>query len=186
MNRHAALTLGVVILVALSAAGAVRGATTKSTPAVTTKVMLAELAVNHYPVAHPKKLTCRGLGAGVKGRYTSFRCVATVKPHRQRRFYTRPIAKGGWLCAGKKLSHCVMLARGFFPAPAADNQGWQAIAVLGWLQAHHIRTGGASLNCSGFRSPMSCVLRKTPPVTVVLTYQKIAGGYVETASLRSR
>lgn len=183
-RQTAALTLGCAIVVALSTAGGMRAATTKS-PAVTTKVMVAGLEAIHYPVAHPKNLTCRGLGAAVKGRHTSFRCVATLKAHRQRRFYTRAIAKGGWLCAGKKLSRCLMLGHGFFPAGAADNQGWQAIAVLGWLQAHHIDKGGASLSCTGLRSPMTCTLTKKPAVAVILTYQKTRGGYVEAARRRT-
>ena len=181
IGLQVALTLGVAIVVALYAVGAVHGATAKSDPTVTTKVMVAGLKAIHYPVAHPKKLTCRGLGAPVKGGHTAFRCVATLKKHRERRFYTRSIAKGGWLCAGKGPSDCVMLRRGSFPASAADNQGWQEIAVVGWLQAHHIDAGGASITCIGTRSPMTCTLRKKPAVHVVLTYQRAGADYVETA-----
>jgi hypothetical protein len=185
VTRQAALALVIATLFALFAGGAARGAATKSGPSVTAKVMVAGLKANHYPVADPRKLTCHGLGTGGKGRHTSFRCVATVKPHQQRRFYSRAIGKGGWLCAGKRRSRCVMLEHGFFPAPAADNQGWQSIAVLGWLQAHQIdKSSAASLSCAGIRSPMTCTLRTTPAVTVVLSYQKTRGGYVETASLR--
>jgi hypothetical protein len=184
MNRHAALTLGLAIVLALSTAGAVRADATAKSPAVTTKVMVAGLKAIQYPVAHPKKLTCRGRGAAVKGRHTSFRCVATMKAHRQRRFYTRSVAEGGWMCAGKRLSRCAMLSHGFVPASAADNQGWQAISVLGWLQAHHVKSGVASVSCTGIRSPMTCTLTKKPAVTVVLAYQKVRGGYVETATRR--
>lgn len=100
---------------ALCAVGAVRRATTKASPAVTTPVMVAGLKAIHYPVASPKNLTCRGLGITVQGRHTSFRCVATLAAHKERRFYTRAVAKGGWLCAGKTLSRCAMLRTGFFP-----------------------------------------------------------------------
>jgi len=181
--RYAALALGLAIVVALSAVGAVRGATTKSSPAVTTKVMVEGLKTIGYPVAHPKRLTCRGLGAASNGRHTSFRCVATLKAHKQRRFYTRAVAKGGWLCAGRTRLHCVLLARGFVPASAADNQGWQETAVLGWLQAHNIdRNGTLGLSCVGTKSPLTCTLHAQPPVTVTLTYHRAGAGYVETAS----
>jgi hypothetical protein len=180
---QAALTLGVVIVVALSAAGAMRGATSNSSPTVTTKVMVEGLKAIHYPVGHPKRLTCRGLGATLNGRHTSFRCDATLKTHRQRRFYTRAVAQGGWFCAGKTLSGCVMLGRGFVPASAADNQGWQEIAVVGWLQAHNIDGSGAlGVSCIGTKSPMICTLRTKPPVTVALAYSRVGAGYVETAS----
>ena len=183
MKRHAALSVGVAI-VALCAPGAGR-ATAAQSPAVTTKVMVAGLEAIRYPVAHREKLTCRGLGAAVEGRrHTSFRCVVTLTAHRQRRFYARPAATGGWLCAGRKRTGCSLLSHGFFPASAADNQGWQATAVLGWLQAHHVDTGSASLGCSGIRSPMTCTLGKKPAMTVVLSYRRAAGGYVESARRR--
>ena len=182
LGLRAALTLVVAIAVALCAVGATRGAAVKSRPTVSTKVMVEGLKAIQYPVARPKRLTCRGLGTAVKGRYTSFRCVAVVK-HRRRRFYTRAVAKGGWLCAGKASSGCAVLKRGFFPTSAADNQGWQEIAVAGWLQAHRVKASrGVAISCTSLRSPMTCTLRKNPPVTVVLTYQKTRAGYVETAS----
>jgi hypothetical protein len=176
-----ALALGVSIVVAVYGPAVTRGAT-KSGPTSTTNVMVAGLKAIQYPVAHPRKLTCRGLGAAVKGRHRSFRCVATLNAHRERRFYARTAAKGGWLCAGKTLSGCVILKRGFFPASAADNQGWQETAVIGWLQAHHFHVNGASLSCTGTKSPLTCTLTKRPPVTVILSYQKAAAGYVETAT----
>jgi hypothetical protein len=176
-----ALTLAVAITLALCAGGMTRAAITTN-PTVTNKVMVEGLEAIHYPVAHATKLTCRGSGAAAKGGHTSFRCVATLKGHRERRFYTRAIAKGGWLCAGKVLSDCRLLARGFFATSAADSQGWQQIAVLGWLQAHHITAGGTSgVSCTGTRSPMTCTLRRNPPVTVVINYQKSGGGYIESA-----
>jgi hypothetical protein len=182
-RRPAAFALGLAIVVAVSAVGGVHGATPKSRPVVTTKVMVEGLKAIGYPVAHPRRLTCRGLGAATHGRHTSFRCVATLKSHRRRPFYTRAIAKGGWLCAGKRLSHCVLLGRGFVPASAADNQGWQETAVLGWLQAHEIdRNGALSLSCVGTKSPMTCTLHAKPPVTVTLTYYRAGPGYVETAT----
>jgi hypothetical protein len=185
ISLHIAFTLAAAIVVALYAVGTMRAATTNRGPTVTTKVMVAGLEAIHYPIAHPKKLTCRGLGASVKGGHRSFKCVAILKEHRERRFYAQPVAKGGWLCAGKALSSCVTLKRGFFPAPAADNQGWQEIAVLGWLQAHHIDANGrVSLSCTGVRSPMTCTLNKRPTVAVVLTYQKAGAGYVESATRR--
>jgi hypothetical protein len=171
---------GVAIVAALYAVGVMRGATANSSPAVTAKTMVTALEAIHYPVAHPRKLNCRGLGA-VQGRHRTFRCVATLSRHRDRRFYTRAVAKGGWLCAGKARSHCAMLGRGFFPASEADNQGWQEIAAAGWLQAHHFDVNRASLTCTGTRSPMTCTLTTRPSVTVVLTYQKAGTGYVETA-----
>jgi len=179
-QRQVAFALVLAIAVALSTVGAVHGATTKSSPTVTTRVMVDGLKAIRYPVAHPKRLACRGLGAASNGRHTSFRCVATLKTHRQRRFYTRAIAKGGWLCAGKALSHCVTLARGFVSTGAADNQGWQETAVLGWLQAHHIDSNG-TLSCIGTKSPMTCTLHAKRPLTVTLTYYRSGGGYVETA-----
>ena len=138
-----AMTLGVALVVALCAIGAVRAATTKPSPTVTTKVMVDGLKAIRYPAANPKKLSCRGLGVAVEDRHTSFRCVATLKGDRERRFYTRAVAKGGWLCAGNSPSACRLLKRGFFPTSRADNQGWQQTAVLGWLQAHHIGASGA-------------------------------------------
>jgi hypothetical protein len=180
-QRQAAFALGLAIVVALSTVGAVRGATTKRSPTVTTKVMVEGLRAIQYPVAHPKRLACRGLGAAANGRHTSFRCVATLTSHRQRRFYTRVVAKGGWLCAGKTLSRCATLGRGFVPTSAADNQGWQETAVLGWLQAHHIDSNG-TLSCIGTKSPMTCTLHAKRPVTVTLTYQRAGAGYVETAT----
>jgi len=98
-----AFALGVAIVVALSAVGAMHGAT-KSSATVTAKVMVEGLKEIHYPVAQAKRLTCRGLGAALNGRHASFRCVAAVKAHGQRRFYARAVAQGGWLCAGRTLS----------------------------------------------------------------------------------
>jgi len=182
VRLHAALTISVATVVALYTVGVMRGATMKSGATVTTKVMVEGLKAIHYPVAHPKTLTCRGLGATRNGRHTSFRCVANLKTRRQRRFYTRAVAKGGWLCGGKTLSSCVMLQRGFVPASAADNQGWQEIAVVGWLQAHNIDKDGAlGVTCTGTKSPMICTLRTKRPVTVILSYYGAGDGYVETA-----
>ncbi len=185
IRLQATLALTLAIVVALYTAGAMRGATTESGTTVTTKVMVEGLKAIHYPVAHPKRLSCRGLGVALNGRHTSFRCVATLKTRRHRRFYTRAVAKGGWLCAGKSLSGCVMLGRGFVPASAADNQGWQEIAVVGWLQAHKIdKSGARGVSCIGSKSPMTCTLRAKRPVTVILSYYKAGIGYVETARRR--
>lgn len=182
-SLQAALALGLAVLVAVSTVGAVRGATAQTTPKVTTKVMVEGLKAIHYPVAHPKRLTCHGLGAASDGRHTSFRCVATLKARRQRRFSTRAVAKGGWLCAGKRLSRCTLLARGFVTTGAADTQGWQETSVLGWLEAHKVnRTGATGLSCMGTKSPMTCTLHAQHPVTVTLTYSRAGAGYVETAS----
>ena len=176
-----AFALGVAIVVALSAVGAMHGAT-KSSATVTAKVMVEGLKEIHYPVAQAKRLTCRGLGAALNGRHASFRCVAAVKAHGQRRFYARAVAQGGWLCAGRTLSRCATLERGFVPAGVADNQGWQELAVVGWLQAHKIdRNGAVGVSCVGTRSPMTCTLKTKPAVTVGLAYYRVGAGYVETA-----
>jgi hypothetical protein len=178
----AASALGFAVVVALCTVGAVLGATTTSGAPVTAKVMVEGLKAIRYPVAAPKRLTCRGLGIALNGRHTSFRCVATLRTHRQRRFYTRAAAQGGWLCAGKRLSRCLLLGRGFVPAGAADDQGWQELAVVGWLQAHNIdKNGRLGVSCVGTRSPMTCTLKTKPAVTVGLAYYRVGAGYVETA-----
>lgn len=178
ISWQASFTIGVLIVVALYIVGSVKGATMTQGLTVTPKVMASGLKAIRYPVAHPKRVTCRGIGGAVSGRYSTFRCAAVWRRHRVKRFYTRELAVGGWLCAGKTLAGCTMLKHGFYPAYLAVDQGWQPVAVRGWLEAKTGTVPG-SVSCTGSVSPMTCTAGSS---TVTYSFSAASGGYVETAT----
>lgn len=81
-----------------------------------------------YPVAHPLRLNCKGLGAATNGRYTSFLCTAHYRHGIFRRFLTASHGVGGWICAEKPgAGYCVPLMHHGFVVMAHTN----ATDVLG-------------------------------------------------------
>lgn len=61
----------------------------------------------HYPKAGALKIGCRTISGG-------FRCKATYRHHRVRRFYAKwATSFPGLICAGRTLAGCKQLRRGF-------------------------------------------------------------------------
>jgi hypothetical protein len=77
-----------------------------------------------YPKPHPKKLGCKAAGS------TAFRCVATYRHHRHRRFVIG--GTGVWLCTGKTLDGCNWLHHGFVTSTQLEQHyaGHLATAAL--------------------------------------------------------
>ena len=74
--------------------------------------MATAMKALNYPKAGAVTVGCRTSGAG-------FQCKSTYRHHRVRRFYAEWAsawgARGGFICAGAKLSACKPLRHGFVP-----------------------------------------------------------------------
>lgn len=165
-----------------------------STPTVawTKKDMTTAIRGLGYPKPHPRKLTCKGLGVpDTVNRYPEFRCVATYRHHRHRRFYTAGRAQGGWLCAGKTVAGCRLLRRGFVTSLEIARLGSQAAtageSAKGYLINHDQFPYQVVHFCTlSDASTYSCPFSVNDvPVTVTMTFRKASGGYVTSASATS-
>ena len=175
-----------VCLTLICAAAVSASTATAAGPAWTPKDMKTAIHALGYPKPHPKKLSCKGLGAASGGRFDSFRCVATYRLHHRRVFYTAGRGEGGWLCAGKTAAACGLLKRGFVTsADVARLQSMGAAADLaarGYLMnrgetytpVHFCQQAGGSWVC-----PFTV---NGTPVTVTITFKGAKGGFVLTGS----
>lgn len=136
-----------------------------------------------YPKPHPKKLTCKTASG------EAFRCVATYRHNRHRRFVTGGVALGGWLCAGKSVSSCNTLRHGFVATDqlgsTGELEGAAEFAARGYMD---VRYGIAFPNragpCTGSGASWTCsyYLSDTETVAVTVALKKVKGGYVTSAS----
>jgi hypothetical protein len=128
MKRLITIALLLVVLTALSA-GAVDGAVGVRPVSYAPAMMKKALKAIGYPRTHLRKLTCRGVGAPVNGRYWSFRCAARWSHRGRRAFYAAGSGYGGWLCVGSSSSGCKVLRRGYLTEGVGQ-------AAVGFMQNH--------------------------------------------------
>jgi hypothetical protein len=137
-----------------------------------------------YPKPHPKKLGCRAAGS------TAFRCVATYRRHRHRRFVIG--GTGVWLCAGKTLDGCGWLRHGFVTNTQLEQHyaGHLATAALfaarGYMAIKYGITYTTSAPGGGQTGPMtwtySYYTSDTTTVLITITLKQARGGYVVSAA----
>jgi hypothetical protein len=173
----------VLIFAATAAAGV--------NPVASKKYMTAAIRALGYPKPHPKTLACKGLGQGVDGSYSTFRCTATYRGSR-RRFVTQTKQVGGWLCAGKTLAGCKLLKRGFVAMPHTTDSnvfaGTASMAARGWMGNHYpIPLPNPNRQCpeaggSGMKWTSCWYVSDTSYAAVTITLKGAKGGYLISAT----
>lgn len=158
----------------------------------TAKDMKTAIRAVGYPKPHPVKLACKGLGTqDSSGRFAAFRCTATYRHSIRRRFYIQGKGEGGWLCAGKTLTTCKVLPRGFVPSSQFTYgvQGAAEVASTGYMQNTYgigapSRTGPCTQSTS---SAWTCGYwsTDTTKVDVTVTVKPAKGGYAVSAVMAS-
>ena len=173
----------VLIIVALIAfASVATAAAVGPTVRWTVKDMKTAIRAIGYPKPHPRRLTCRGLGADEgTGRFTAFRCVATYR--RRRVFYAQGQGEGGWICAGSALATCKVLRKGFVTTATVSTQGLAAtadVAARGYLVDHDQFPYQVVHFCTQVgTTAWSCpFIVNNAPVSVSLSIRQAKGGYV--------
>lgn len=153
----------------------------------TPREMRAGVKALAYPKPHPLKVTCRGAGAAAGNLYTAFRCKATYRHHRNRTFAIASGFEGGWICAGRHLNGCRVLAKGFLGSSQITRWGGLEAAAgytaTGYIQRHYSSVQPQSGSpCSPIGSTRYQCAYSTPAVTVTVTYKRVTGGWLVTAT----
>lgn len=172
----AALTVAAAALLASTASA--------SAPTVSWSVKDMKTAVRAigYPKPHPKTLACKGQGTATANLYTSFRCTATYPRHVRKRFVTAGRGEGGWLCAGKTMSACGLLRKGFITTATVTADGSlnaaADLAARGYLLNHGVQYTVIHFCQQTGSSTWSCPFQEA---TVTVTMKRATGGYVVSA-----
>jgi hypothetical protein len=149
--------------------------------------MATAMKALNYPKAGAVKVGCRTSGA-------AFQCKATYRHHRVRRFYAEWASawgdRGGFICAGAKLSACKTLRHGFVPSYEVQRLGGPDVGAYevsrGYMDIHsNDPEPQIAANCVQPTKPSTwsfCYARNNGNINVAVHMGHANGGYVTTAT----
>ena len=143
--------------------------------------MATALRALHYPKPGALKMGCRGA--------TVFRCKATYRHHRVRRFQAKWAAMGGFICAGKTIAGCNILRHGFLSPTVVgtDPRGAAQQTARGYMTLHYQAPDPyIAPGCVQSTQPSTwsfCYwISDTAKINITVHLAKVKAGYVTTVT----